>query len=192
LRRVQVQTKRVTVPIYGLGCSGGGSLTVERALVKIPGIVRTYVNPAMEMAYVEYDPTRTAPCQWIEPVERVGFRAGVPINCGDVSSDIGPDQQSSRTSSKKHLLAREEQVASTDGRLVGTSWFRSRSTIVLLAFLAIGAFFLVTEHTAHVFGILPYALLLLCPLLHVFMHWGHGGDHATHGDQPNQLHHGGV
>lgn len=73
-----MNTKRVTVPIYGLGCGGGGSLTVERALVKIPGIVRTYVNPATEMAYVEYDPTRTDPRQWIEPVERVGFRAGDP------------------------------------------------------------------------------------------------------------------
>jgi copper chaperone CopZ len=78
MRRLSVKTKRVTVPIYGLGCGGGGSLTVERALVKIPGIVRTYVNPAMEMAYVEYDPARTDPRQWIEPVERVGFRAGDP------------------------------------------------------------------------------------------------------------------
>jgi Cu+-exporting ATPase len=73
-----MNTKRVTVPIYGLGCGGGGSLTVERALAKIPGIVRSYVNPATEMAYVEYDPTRTTPRQWIEPVERVGFGAGDP------------------------------------------------------------------------------------------------------------------
>ena len=39
----------------------------------------------------------------------------------------------------------------------------------------------VREHTAHFFGILPYALLLLCPLLHLFMHQGHG-DHANHAD----------
>jgi hypothetical protein len=60
-------------------------------------------------------------------------------------------------------------------------FFRSRTGLVLLAFLAIAAFFLVTEHTAHVFGILPYALLLLCPVLHLFMHRGHG-DHGGHGD----------
>jgi hypothetical protein len=53
-------------------------LTVERALAKIPGIVHSYVNPATEMAYVEYDPSRTTPRQWIEPVEQVGFRAGDP------------------------------------------------------------------------------------------------------------------
>ena len=57
--------------------------------------------------------------------------------------------------------------------------FRSRTRVVLVAFLAIAAFFLLTEHTAHVFGVLPYALLLLCPLLHVFMHHGHDG-HSGH------------
>ena len=61
-------------------------------------------------------------------------------------------------------------------------WLRSRSGLVLITFLAIVTFFLITEHTAHFFGLLPYALLLLCPLLHFFMHSGYG-DHDTHGDQ---------
>jgi hypothetical protein len=61
----------------------------------------------------------------------------------------------------------------------------SRAGLALLAFAAIAAFFLVTEHTAHVFGVLPYALLLLCPLLHLFMHGGHGGEHAGHGKDAN-------
>lgn len=65
-------------------------------------------------------------------------------------------------------------------------FFRSRIGLVLLAFLAIAAFFLITEHTAHVFGILPYALLLLCPVLHLFMHRGHG-DHSGHGDNHDHL-----
>jgi len=51
---------------------------------------------------------------------------------------------------------------------------------VLIGFLAIAAFFLITEHTAHVFGVLPYLILLLCPLMHFFMHRGHG-DHSVHG-----------
>lgn len=46
--------------------------------------------------------------------------------------------------------------------------------VVLIAFLAIGAFYLYTEHRAHLFGALPYLLLLLCPLMHLFMHRGHG------------------
>jgi hypothetical protein len=61
----------------------------------------------------------------------------------------------------------------------GAPWWRSRSGIVLLGFLAVAAFFLLTEHTAHVFGALPWLLLLACPLMHLFMHGGHG--HGGHG-----------
>jgi hypothetical protein len=61
-------------------------------------------------------------------------------------------------------------------------WLRSRTGLIFLAFLGIVTFFLVTEHTAHFFGILPYALLLLCPLLHLLMHGGHGG-HDGHAEQ---------
>ena len=59
-------------------------------------------------------------------------------------------------------------------------WFRPRSRLVLLAFLAIAGFFLATEHIAHVLGILPYLLLLACPLIHLF-HGGHGPGHGGHG-----------
>ncbi len=56
---------------------------------------------------------------------------------------------------------------------------RSRTGVALMAFLVIAAFFLVTEHTAHVFSALPYLLVLACPLLHLFLHGGHG----AHGDE---------
>lgn len=61
---------------------------------------------------------------------------------------------------------------------VGT-WLRSRTGLVFLGFLAIAVFFLISEHTAHVFGVLPYVLFLLCPLMHLFMHRGHG-NHSSH------------
>jgi len=51
---------------------------------------------------------------------------------------------------------------------------------VLIAFLAIAVFFIVKEHNAHLLGILPYLLLLACPLLHWF-HGGHRGVHGGHG-----------
>lgn len=63
-------------------------------------------------------------------------------------------------------------------------WWRSRSGLVLIGFLAIAAFFLWTEHRAHLLGILPYALLLLCPLLHLF-HGGHGGHGGTDDQHKN-------
>ena len=55
-----------------------------------------------------------------------------------------------------------------------------RSKWVLVAFLAIAAFFLWTEHRAHLLGALPYLLLLACPLMHLFHHRGHGR-HDRHG-----------
>lgn len=45
-------------------------------------------------------------------------------------------------------------------------------------FLAIAMFFLWEEHRAHFLGAAPYALLVLCPFLHFFMHRGHGADHG--------------
>ncbi len=51
----------------------------------------------------------------------------------------------------------------------------SRAKWVFAAFAAIAALFLFTEHRAHLFGALPYLLLLACPLMHLFHHGGHGG-----------------
>ncbi|MBI2350936.1 MAG: DUF2933 domain-containing protein [Deltaproteobacteria bacterium] len=62
-----------------------------------------------------------------------------------------------------------------------TRWLRSRSGIAFLGFIAIAAFFLWEEHKAHLLGALPYVLLLLCPLLHLF-HGGHGGTDGQHKD----------
>ena len=68
-----------------------------------------------------------------------------------------------------------------------------RAKWVLLAFLAVAAFFLVFEHRAHLSFLLftehrehlselvyylPFLLLLACPLMHLFMHRGHG-DHGS-------------
>lgn len=62
---------------------------------------------------------------------------------------------------------------------------RSRNSLVLVGFLIVAGFFLVTEHRAHLFGILPFLLLLACPLLHYFMHGSHGG-HGGHGGREDQ------
>lgn len=74
---------------------------------------------------------------------------------------------------------------------------RLSSWSVVIGFLAIAGFFLLTEHQAHVFGVLPYLLLLACPLLHFFMHRGHRGPgggghrgHAAHGDGRRWEHEG--
>lgn len=52
-------------------------------------------------------------------------------------------------------------------------------------FLAVAGFFLFAEHRAHLFGALPFLLLLACPLMHLFMHHDHGGGHhdSNEGEQ---------
>ena len=59
-----------------------------------------------------------------------------------------------------------------------------RVIVTTVGFLLIAGFFLQTEHRAHLFGILPFLLILLaCPLLHYFMHRGHGSHDDRAGDQ---------
>ncbi len=54
------------------------------------------------------------------------------------------------------------------------------SNLVLMVFLVAAAFFLWTEHRAHVLGVLPYLIFLACPLIHLFSHRGHGGHGGHH------------
>jgi len=56
-----------------------------------------------------------------------------------------------------------------------TSW----QGIALCALLVSVALALIVEHRAHALEWLPYALVLACPLLHLFHgHGGHGGHHG--------------
>ena len=67
------------------------------------------------------------------------------------------------------------------------SFWRSRYAIGFVVFAAIAAYFLLSEHRAHFLGALPYLLILACPLMHVFMHGGHG-DHAQGHDHRDASH----
>lgn len=63
----------------------------------------------------------------------------------------------------------------------------SRSTWVLIGFLAVAAYFLLSEHQAHFIQFLPFLLLLACPLMHLFHgHGGHGGHGGHRGDEPEE------
>lgn len=45
--------RKLTVPIHGLACGGGGSLQLEKQIEKLPGVAKVYVNPATREAYVD-------------------------------------------------------------------------------------------------------------------------------------------
>ncbi len=43
-----------------------------------------------------------------------------------------------------------------------------------MGFVLAAAFYIPQEQWGHAFGALPYLTLLACPLMHLFMHRGHG------------------
>lgn len=60
------------------------------------------------------------------------------------------------------------------------SFWRSKPGIVLGMLAVIVLFYVVREHFIHATQLLPYLILLLCPLMHLFGHQhGHGG-HSRH------------
>lgn len=59
------------------------------------------------------------------------------------------------------------------------SFWRSPAGWVFLGFATVAAFFLVAEHRAHVLGALPFLLLGLCVVMHLFGHGGHGASGAN-------------
>ena len=66
--------------------------------------------------------------------------------------------------------------------------FMSRHWVTMIV-LSVVAFYLITEHQAHLFGALPWLILLACPFIHIFMHRGHGGHARKHnhiGDKDGQ------
>ena len=69
-----------------------------------------------------------------------------------------------------------------------SDFFRTLSgpRAAFLALVLAGGYYLWTEHQAHILSALPYLILLLCPLMHLFMHHDHGGhrkDDEGHTDE---------
>ena len=60
---------------------------------------------------------------------------------------------------------------------------RLAALVASCVLLSVVAFYLLTEHLQHTLGALPYVVLLLCPLMHLFMHRGHGHGHGQHHEE---------
>jgi hypothetical protein len=70
-------------------------------------------------------------------------------------------------------MTSHEMPAAGRDRIAHQPWFRWG----LGAFVAVALFFLWQEHRAHLLGVLPWLLLLACPLIHLLMHRRHGARH---------------
>lgn len=61
------------------------------------------------------------------------------------------------------------------------SFWMSPKGLAAMGLIASVSYFLFMEHRQHLFEFLPFLIILLCPLMHIFMHGGH--DHGGHGEQ---------
>ena len=67
------------------------------------------------------------------------------------------------------------------------NWICSRTGIATFVALSVLGFLVYEGHGAHLLGLLPYLLILSCPLMHVFMH----GGHHHHDGKDDDKHNGG-
>ncbi|HEY0822924.1 MAG TPA: DUF2933 domain-containing protein [Ramlibacter sp.] len=72
-------------------------------------------------------------------------------------------------------------LAAANGRLA------SPAGLALLAVAGVVLLYLVYDHRVHVLGLLPYLVLLACPLMHLFHHGRHGHGHGRdHREGPRE------
>lgn len=64
------------------------------------------------------------------------------------------------------------------GTPLGPNWSRINQWLLWIG-LAAAVGWMFFRHNAHLLQLLPFLILLACPLMHLFGHGGHGG----HGDQ---------
>ncbi|WP_237133483.1 DUF2933 domain-containing protein [Pseudohongiella sp. O18] len=58
---------------------------------------------------------------------------------------------------------------------IKTRYWTSLHGITTIILVGTALYFIFAEHSAHVLPYLPFLIILLCPLMHIFMHKGHGG-----------------
>ena len=164
--------KTTTVMLESAGFAAGAARTIETALLSVPGVSRAYVNPATEAAYVEYDADRCTERDLDGAVESVGIHT------------VHATMKRAPTVVRLPFTSERSLMPNTSARSQSRSWW------VFAGFIAIAGFFLLTEHRAHLFGILPFLFLLACPLLHLFHHGGHGahGSDAPTSDDEQARH----
>lgn len=64
---------------------------------------------------------------------------------------------------------------------------RSSQTVnwLIVGLVLVAAYFVIGEHWVHVAPYFPFLIFLACPLMHLFMHHGHGHHHDSAGDSRN-------
>lgn len=74
-----------------------------------------------------------------------------------------------------HAHDENPQGTPRKGNSAASAWL---VRILMFALLAVGGYYVIAEHGAHLLAAWPLLFLLACPLMHMF-HGGHGG-HGGH------------
>lgn len=64
-----------------------------------------------------------------------------------------------------------EHLHNTESNKVGLFSKKTWIMIFIIGLIGLGSLF--KNHTTHILSVLPYLILLACPLMHIFMHGGH-------------------
>ncbi len=64
---------------------------------------------------------------------------------------------------------------------IKSSYWLTSKGLALIGLIVGLSYFLFMPHRQHLVEYLPFIIILLCPLMHIFMHGGHG--HGDHGDE---------
>jgi copper chaperone CopZ len=70
--------QRLTLAILDCPTQDEATADLTQALEGVPGVIRAYVNPSTEMAYVQADPSLVDAEVLVRAVGRAGCRAGTP------------------------------------------------------------------------------------------------------------------
>lgn len=73
--RGTMQRTTTTMILEDLGCAGGSARSLERMLAGLSGVTRAYVNPVLDVAYVEFDADRCSETDMIRAAESLGIHA---------------------------------------------------------------------------------------------------------------------
>ena len=81
-------SRHVSIPVAGIGCAAP---SMTHALSRLLGVVSVYVNPATELAEIDFDEEHVSVDRLARAIDRCGFHSGQPMLWPDRSrSDAGP------------------------------------------------------------------------------------------------------
>ncbi|MBL4799427.1 MAG: DUF2933 domain-containing protein [Oleispira sp.] len=70
------------------------------------------------------------------------------------------------------------------------SFWLSPRGLAALGMVGAASYFLLMEHSEHVWQYLPFLILLACPFMHMFMHKSHGHDHQKSNEDNDEYQRG--